>query len=90
MCGGVIRQIRKEGLVRVGALPNMFDGPIGKEIGRVAFGIDLRLVHLHIVNIVAQMGIIVVHHIAEKPFKTVETALRRMVFGGESQMPFAK
>ena len=55
----------------------------------MALGVDLLLGELHVVDVVAAMRQVVIHHIAKKSMEVVEPATAGVTFWIQPQMPLA-
>ena len=85
----VVGEGEEKGLVLLCSVLDMVDRPLGEQIRGVAFRMDLGGIELHIIDAVAQMGEVIVHHIAEEAFEVVESSVTGVAVAIESQMPLA-
>ena len=83
-----IAQIKKKGLVG-GLLFDEVGGPAGEEIRRVTFGVDFLAIQMHVIDAVAAMVVIVVHHVAQESVEVIESAIVGEVRRFETEMPFS-
>ena len=88
---GVVGEVEEEGFrVFFGRVSGeVVGGPLGEEVGGVAFGGDRFSVEAHVVLVVAAVVVVVIHHVAEEAVEVFEAA-SVWVFGVvESEVPFA-
>ena len=75
----VVSQIKKKGLIGFFSVSYNIDCPFGEQVGGVTFWVDFLIVETHIVIIMTQMSVVIVHHIAKEPSKIIEPAGAGMI-----------
>ena len=85
----IVGEVEEEGLFLIFAGGEEVPGPVGEDVGGVAFGIHLLLIEAHVVLVEATVMVIVVHHITEKAVEVIKATRVGMGFLIEPEMPFA-
>ena len=86
---GVVSEIEEEGGVFRAAGGDVIHGPLGEEVGCMALGVDDVAVVAHEVVAVAEVGPVIVHHVAEEAVEVVEPPVERGVGRFQAEVPLA-
>ena len=87
--GGIVGKIEEKRLVAGPPLHQIVDRPLGEKIGGMPGRLDRLLVETHAVHAAAGVKVIVVHPVAQKAVKQVESALVGEIGRFQAQMPLA-
>ena len=86
--GRIVGQVQEERLFVRCPILQVVQGPVGKQIGGMSFGINYFLVQSHPVHSSPQVGPVIVHHIPQKTFEVIEPTVVGGIGSFETQVPF--
>ena len=88
--GRIVSEVEEEGVFGClfGLGREVIDGPVGEDIGGMAFGINLLFVEAHVVLAMPAVFVVIIHHIAEEAVEVIKAAGIGVGFFIKSKVPF--
>ena len=85
----VVGKVKKERRCCPAPALHVVDRPLCKEIGCMTLWLDRLAIEPHVVVTMAKMVVVIVHHIAQKPVKMIETTIVGKIGFGQTKVPLA-